>query len=47
MFHSVGLESHSWIWNMLSESVGSFEHKLTALKEHGFTTTGMQSMRLG
>ena len=25
MFHSVGLESHSWIWNMLSESVGSFE----------------------
>lgn len=38
MFHSVGLESHSWIWNMLSESVGSFEEKLTALKEQGFTT---------
>lgn len=38
MFHSVGLESHSWIWNMLSESVGSFEQKLTTLKEHGFTT---------
>ncbi len=38
MLHSVGLESHSWIWNMLSESVESCEQKLTALKEHGFTT---------
>lgn len=39
MFHSVGLESHPWAWNEISESVSSFENKLALLKEEGFAGT--------
>ncbi len=38
MFHSVGMERTSWIWSTLSDSVHSFERKLTAIKAAGFST---------
>jgi peptidoglycan/xylan/chitin deacetylase (PgdA/CDA1 family) len=38
MFHSVGLHDHPWTWRTLSESMDSFERKLVAMKDKGFTT---------
>jgi hypothetical protein len=38
MFHSVGLQDHPWTWRTLSESVESFERKLVAIKNSGFTS---------
>lgn len=37
MFHSVGLEKHPWAWSYISESLATFEAKIAALKQNGFT----------
>jgi hypothetical protein len=36
MFHSVGLESHPWVWNYISEPLESFERKIAQIKKWGF-----------
>jgi peptidoglycan/xylan/chitin deacetylase (PgdA/CDA1 family) len=38
MFHSVGLENHPWVWNMISEPVALFEEKCRALQTHRFNS---------
>jgi peptidoglycan/xylan/chitin deacetylase (PgdA/CDA1 family) len=37
MFHSVGLESHPWVWSYISESIESFEAKIALFKKRGFS----------
>lgn len=36
MFHSVGLEDHSWAWSHISESLELFEKKIALLRDKGF-----------
>ncbi len=38
MFHSVGLQDHSWAWSQISESLQTFEAKIADLSEAGFTS---------
>lgn len=38
MFHTVGLERHPWVWSEISESVESFESKISLLAAKKFCT---------
>jgi len=38
MFHTVGLEAYRWSFPYISESVQSFERKIAALREAGFSS---------
>jgi len=44
MFHSVGLDSHPWIWSFLSEPVESFAAKVRLLRDRGFTGVFWQDL---
>jgi len=44
MFHSVGLEEHPWTWSYISESVDSFEAKISLLKRSGFNAIFWQEL---